>query len=215
LEAKFWIDTWIEGRTRFHREKPNDDLVEYLPRFKKHQNVFVPLCGKSLDMLYLRNQGFSVVGVELSDLALEQFQSENGLKMSTIPHGDFMIYEMPSLQIYQGDLFDLTPLELEGVSFCYDRASLVALPKELRERYVRYLLGLQDLKEILLISFEYDQSLAAGPPFSVDQEEIISSFKSEFEIELLDKRLVEDLNPKFVEAGLKEFWRAVYHLRRK
>lgn len=215
MEKKFWIEAWKEGKTRFHRDQPNADLVNYLPLFKNHQRVFVPLCGKSLDLLYLRSKGLEVIGVELSELALEQFQQENQLDMSKIPHSDFVIYEMPKLQIYQGDLFDLTPQELEGVRFCYDRASLVALPLMLREKYYILLKSFQELTEILLISFEYDQSQAEGPPFSVPESEIRQKCKDEFEIEVLDRRLVEDLNPKFVEAGIKEFWRVVYKLKRK
>jgi thiopurine S-methyltransferase len=215
LDKNFWIDAWKEGKTRFHRDKPNDDLVHYLPRFKKHKSVFVPLCGKSLDMLYLRTLGLDVVGVELSDQAIQEFQTENKLQMNTIPHGDFIIYEIPGLQIYHGDLFDLRRMELDGVSFCYDRASLVALPLSLRIKYYTLLKGFQDIKEILLISFEYDQALAAGPPFSVPQAEIQQYLSDEFIIEVIDRREVEDLNPKFQDAGIKEFWRVVYRLGRK
>ena len=42
-------------------------------------SVFVPLCGKSLDMVWLLEQGFSVTGCEISELAVQQFFTENSI----------------------------------------------------------------------------------------------------------------------------------------
>ena len=39
----------------------------------------MPLCGKSLDLLWLRDQGHLVIGVELSATAFEDFCLENGI----------------------------------------------------------------------------------------------------------------------------------------
>lgn len=216
MEKDFWLEAWREGRTRFHRDKPNDDLVQYLPLFEGSRQVFVPLCGKSLDLLYLKEQGLSVLGVELSPLPLEQFKIEHQLEVTTQKLALHTLWQFDqNLQIYQGDLFELTPDQLKGTDVLYDRASLVALPQELRKRYYGLLKGLPSPLSILLISFEYDQMKASGPPFSVPEDEMRNELASAFEIELLDRRQVEDLNPKFVEAGLEEFFRVVYRLKKR
>ena len=40
-------------------------------------SFLLPLCGKSLDLVYLYEQGYQVIGCECSELACEQFFSEN------------------------------------------------------------------------------------------------------------------------------------------
>lgn len=97
-----------------------------------NSEVFVPLCGKSLDLLWLCQQGHKVLGVEVSDLAVSQFFSENGLTYSKFKQDGFQHYQTESLAILQGDFFNLTANHLRDVEGVFDRASLVALPLELR-----------------------------------------------------------------------------------
>lgn len=217
MDRSFWVEAWREGRTRFHRSEVNDDLKKFLPQFLPLDKVFVPLCGKSLDLLYLRNSGASeVLGVELSTQAIEEFQRENDLSFTTSQIESFIQHRAERLSILEGDLFDLRPeSHLKGISFIYDRASLVALTPEQRQHYYQLLKSLDSKLEILLISFEYDQAKVDGPPFSVTSDEITRSLNAQFTITELDRRQVEDLNPKFVEAGLKDFYRVVYRLSRK
>lgn len=220
MEKDFWLKAWEEGRTRFHNQQANPDLVQYFPLFKDLiTEAFVPLCGKSLDMHFLHQAGLEVTGVELSPLAIEQFKQntiESGLKWIETDLSQHQLSQAESLNLYCGDLFELPAEVLESVDFIYDRAAIVALPLELRLKYAQWIKDVfKQPHQILLISFEYDQSLCDGPPFSVTEAEIRQLFSDSYSIELLDRRSVEDINPKFVEANVTKFERTVYHLKYK
>ncbi len=103
-------------------------------------------------MLWLREQGHSVLGVELSIIAVQAFFQENGLTPHHVACGKFDHYEANGIRILCGDFFDLDKDDLDKARAVYDRASLVALPPELREHYGRHLLSiLPAATQILLI----------------------------------------------------------------
>src|SRR3546814_1274665 len=81
MDPDFWQQRWRDNRIGFHRDG-------VLPLLEKHwpslglatgRRVFVPLCGKSLDIAWLEARGHRVLGVELSSLAVGQFFDENGM----------------------------------------------------------------------------------------------------------------------------------------
>ncbi len=135
--------------------------------------MFVPLCGKSLDLLWLAGQGHPVLGVEISPVGVESFFQENGLKPQVTDAPPFRRYQVDELTVLCGDFFALTPGHLQGVTAVFDRASLIALPPELRPRYAEHLQGLlRPETRILLVTLDYDQAEMAGPPFSVGEDEV-------------------------------------------
>ncbi len=220
MEKDFWLKAWEEGRTRFHNQQPNTDLLQYFPLFKSQvTEAFVPLCGKSIDMHFLHQAGLEVTGVELSPLAVEQFKHDSkelGLEWTETELSQHVLSQTESLNLYCGDLFELPAEVLESVDFIYDRAAIVALPPELRLKYATWIKEtFKQPHQILLISFEYDQVLCEGPPFSVTEAEIRQLFSDSYTIELLDRRAVDDINPKFVEANVTKFERTVYQLKYK
>jgi thiopurine S-methyltransferase len=201
----------------FHQQETNSHLTSFWQQLDVAPNcrVFVPLCGKSLDLIWLCQQGHYVLGVEVSDLAVSQIFSENGLTYSKFKQDAFQHYQTESLAILQGDFFNLTANHLRDVEGVFDRASLVALPLGFRQEYAQHLTSiLPDKAKILLVTFEYDQSQMNGSPFSVNEAEVNALFQDNYEIELLFKQDVLDNYPSFQALGLNGLKEKVYLLKR-
>jgi thiopurine S-methyltransferase len=188
METEFWLERWRQGRTGFHQSVINPGLQQYFKtlRIPTSSSVLVPLCGKSLDMLWIAEQGCQVLGVELSPVAVEAFFQENELTVEHDNHGEFISYRSGPIEILLGDFFNLSAEDMYGVAGVYDRAALVALPPELRRRYADHLgtilsAGLR----ILLLTFEYPEGMRDGPPFSVPTSEVEMLFSGVFDIQLL------------------------------
>lgn len=215
MQHEFWHQRWQQNQIGFHQREINPYLRQYWPSLEINPKgrVFVPLCGKSHDMLWLLAMGYQVVGIELSPLAVESFFAENGLKPRIYRLGDFWVHEVDGLQIFCGDFFALRPEDLGGVDAVYDRASLVALPPEMRIEYVLKLstLLLPSVR-ILLIAFDYLQHEMPGPPFSVENEEVEQLFGNWCEIELLTSENVLEREAHFKERGLTQMAEQTYRL---
>lgn len=215
MNAEFWLEKWENYEIGFHQQEINGYLQAYWPLLKLSQGakVFVPLCGKSRDMLWLRDQGHYVVGIEISPIAIQHFFEENALTYHTSIQGTFTCWEADNLLILQGDFFNLDASYLQGIKAVFDRASLVALPPELRQQYELKLQSLfPDAIEMLLVAFEYDQSVMNGPPFSISNEEINFLYQQNFNItQLLEENVLNDY-PKFRSSGLDELWEKVFLL---
>jgi thiopurine S-methyltransferase len=193
MEPSFWHDRWATQNIAFHRDAPNEHLVRHWPSLgiPKGSRVFVPLCGKTLDLPWLASQGYRVAGAELSPLAVQQFFDELGVKPSVQELGKLRLYQAPAIDFYAGDLFDLTPELLGPVDAIYDRAALVALPAEMRRRYTAQLLALGRGAPQLLVTYAYDQALAEGPPFSVPAAEVEAHYSAHYRLERLAQAEVE------------------------
>jgi thiopurine S-methyltransferase len=140
MERNFWLERWELQQIGFHQ----DEVNPYLERYGHHLEgkVFVPLCGKSFDMSWLARRGAEVLGVELSPLAVRAYFEENSLSAKCSPCGKFESHEANGIRLLCGDFFDLERKDMEGVSAVYDRASMVALPVEMRERYVHHMMSI-------------------------------------------------------------------------
>ena len=175
MDPSFWHERWRRSEIGFHKDGVNPLLTEYWQALgvTPEGRVFVPLCGKSLDMIWLARQGYRVLGIELSALACEAFFRENGLCPVVTATPSFTVWQSPGIEIFQGDFFALCPEHLADVAAVYDRAALVALPVETRVRYVAHLTRLlPEPRPTLLLTMEYEQAKRAGPPFSVPEIEV-------------------------------------------
>lgn len=194
MEAKFWHNCWSERDIGFHQSEINAYLMKYWPSLQlpEQSTVLVPLCGKSRDMVWLAQQGFSVIGLELSEVAVGEFFEELEVKPEIERSDRFVIYTAGNIRILCGDFFAVTAQDLGQVNAVYDRAALVALPPKMRERYAEHMTQLvSDQAKTLLITFEYDAGQAKGPPFCVDRAEVARLFGGRLlgksgEVELLD-----------------------------
>ena len=207
MEKDFWLEKWRVGQIGFHRDLVHGRLAQYFDQFnlKPGEVVFVPLCGKTLDIAWLLDKGVRVIGVELSLLAVEQLFEELGETPKVRECRDFQVYEMENLKVYQGDFFGLNSEDVGGINGIYDRAAMVALPDEMRKRYAKHLAEITGRAPQLLITFSYDQSVMEGPPFAVLEEEVRQHYEGFYEIKsLVSANLEGGLKGKV--TALEEAW---------
>ncbi len=206
MEPQFWHDRWAKHEIGFHKSEPNPFLVKYFNELglEKGSRVLVPLCGKTLDIPWLLSNGYQVAGAELSSIAIEQLFAELGVKPTITRNGGIDHYHAKNIDILVGDIFDVTKTMLGPVDAIYDRAALVALPENMRNRYTAHLTEITDHAPQLLICYEYDQRAADGPPFSISQEEVRRRYLHRYQLRLLTS---ED-----VPGGLKGKCAATEHV---
>ncbi|ARP77617.1 thiopurine S-methyltransferase [Bordetella genomosp. 6] len=217
MDADFWLDRWREGRTHFHQTRVTPLLQKYWPTLEvpAGSQVLVPLAGKSLDMVWLAGQGLRVLGVELSQLAVEQFFDENGLRPEVHESAQGRHYVAGNLELICGDVFALEDATLAACAGVYDRAALVALPGPMRKRYAREVYGrLGRGCRGILITLDYPQDQMEGPPFSVDDAEVQALYADHTEARLIDRRDILDKEPKFNQRGVARLDTLVYRLER-
>jgi thiopurine S-methyltransferase len=215
MHHEFWHQRWQQNQIGFHKQEINPLLERYWPKLSVNPGarVFIPLCGKSNDMLWLLAMGFQVVGVELSPLAIESFFADNGLQPRVRRQGDFWVNEIDGLQIFCGDFFALRPTDLGEIDAVYDRGSLVALPTDMRIEYVSSLYAMLSTNvQILLIAFDYPQHEMPGPPFSVQRQEVESLYSHWCDIELLNSGNALENEAHFKDRGITRMAEQTYRL---
>lgn len=184
MEKEFWLERWQKGHIGFHAPEPNQFLVKHFEKLKLQQGstVFVPLCGKSVDMHWLLSHGYNVVGVEFAELAIRELFQELGVQPKVTQTKDHLEFKFDNITIFTGDIFHLDAEMIGSVDAVYDRASLVALPAEMRIKYTSQLAKITRQAPQLLVVYHYDQNQMQGPPFSVSPEEVESHYKAIYEI---------------------------------
>lgn len=187
MEKSFWINAWRDGQTGFHQGAVHADLLSFGDQWLGEQPriVLVPLCGQSVDLLWLRDRGHEVYGVELAQQAVEGFFKQHNLAASRTTLGASTAWQAEGMTVLEGDIFQLDPDLLPKFDRVWDRAALVALAPEQREPYAAMLNRLcASGAQMLLNTFAYDQSMHAGPPHSVP-ESLVRNLFSDHQIELL------------------------------
>jgi len=182
MDVDFWHQKWRLNQIAFHMHQANPMLVQYFSRLNLAvgNRVFVPLCGKTLDIGWLLAQGYQVVGAELSQSAIEQLFVELDVTPTITAVGELKRYSSTNIDIFVGNIFALTTDILGRVDAVYDRAALVALPEEMRNSYVSQILEITKTAPQLLLTFEYDQSLLSGPPFSLSKNEVAQQYQASY-----------------------------------
>lgn len=215
MDAEFWHERWRENRIGFHLEAPNPQLLAHWPALEVPvpARVLVPLCGKSVDLAWLRERGHDVVGIELSPIAVEAFFDEHALPARREVTGELVIWHAPGISIYCGDVFAIDAERLGRVDALYDRAALIALPPELRPRYMAHLAALLPTGATgLLLTLDYAQAQMSGPPFAVPDDEVRQLSGERWQSTPLGapRDALAD-NPRFAEVGLtgikEQAWR--------
>jgi len=213
-----WLGRWKEGKIGWHSESINDTLIKHnnILGLEEGDTVFVPLCGKSKDMVHFLQQGVRVIGVEVSELGVKQFFDENLIKYSVKEIEKFIVYYNDNISIYCGDFFNLSAELLESIHVTYDRASLIALPKELRRNYVRHLQTIiPNNSSMLLLTLNYPQSQMNGPPFAVNEGEVNLLYSEYFDYQHLECTDDTDFGSKFRHAGVDFVQSSAYYLFKK
>lgn len=188
MEPDFWHERWAGNQIGFHEGETNAMLLAHhkVLNLGAGARVFLPLCGKTRDIAWFLSQGHAVVGAELSRLAVEQLFAELGAMPVVTDMGNLARFSADGIDILVGDVFALTEHDIGPVDAVYDRAALVALPPDMRTRYAPHLHAVTRAAPQLLICFEYDQRMKAGPPFSVDAEEVARLYGGLYGITLVD-----------------------------
>lgn len=194
MEHDFWHQRWQTNQIGFHLPEANPLLVKHFPRLKlaSGARIFLPLCGKTEDIPWLLSQGYRVAGSELSPIAIEDLFIRLQLKPVISSHDGLIHYSAPNIDIYVGDIFKLTKRQLGNVDAVYDRAALVALPENIRIQYTAHLMTLTRTAPQLLICFEHDQAIHAGPPFSVTASEVNHHYEHIYTLKLLETIAMAD-----------------------
>jgi len=205
MQAEFWHERWARGEIGFHQAGFNVHMQAFTGQLgvRPGGHFLVPLCGKSLDLLWLAEQGYQVTGIELNEAAVKDFFTENNLAFKVQKAARETIYRGDNIEIWCTDFFDVMAEDLPTVDAVYDRASLVALPPEMRPAYAGHLAGLMDDGiRILLVTLEYPQVEMNGPPFSVTPTEVKRIFGRQFQQRQIwtEDCLVNE--PRFRKKGL-------------
>ena len=192
MEASFWHQKWERGDIAFHESEANLFLVEHFEKLNpaKGSRVFLPLCGKTRDIAWLLAHDYRVVGAELSELAVNELFKELGLEPEISKVEKLARYSAKDIDLLVGDIFDVSAEFLGPVNAIYDRAALVALPAGVREQYTSQLMNITDTAPQLLITYEYDQRLIAGPPFSVNADEVKRHYGAAYQLNSVESKNV-------------------------
>jgi thiopurine S-methyltransferase len=217
MDKDFWHARWQANQIGFHQNEINPGLVRYWSSLQPEQRgrVLVPLCGKTLDMIWLLDQGHCILGVEISQLAVEAFFAENRLRPEVREERGFTRWSCDRVDILCGDFFALTSGDIGRIDALYDRAALIALTPAQRARYAdRITELLAPQTPGLLITLDYKQGEMDGPPFAVSATEVSKHYQKGFSIEQLAHTDILKDEPRFREKGLRALHETVYRLRR-
>ena len=217
MQPDFWHARWRSGQIGFHQSAVDRHLCEYWPQLSlaSASRVFVPLCGKSLDLLWLLERGHCVTGVDLSAVALESFCMEHGIPARRRALGPFDLYEAAGLDLYCGDFFAFNSQLLGTCAAVYDRAALISWMPDLRAAYVEHVTALTNPgTQTLLIALEYPQAQMAGPPFSVSADEVERLYGRHHSIQRLSRQDALANEPRLRSRGVTELHEVCYWLTR-
>lgn len=218
MDEQFWQARWAENQIGFHQHEVNPYLQRYWPRLElpRGARVLVPLCGKTLDMVWLAGQGHRVLGIELAERAVQDFFAEQALIPEVTQQGALRRYSVGAIEILQGDFFALGAADVADCHALYDRAAIIALPPAMRDDYVSHLERILPTScEGLMVTLDYEQARLDGPPFSVSEAEVRQRLEAGWEVELLERNDVLEKNWKFASRGLNALHEPVFRLRRK
>ena len=212
-----WLERWKQNRIGFHESSVNPYLPRYLPRFdlKPGDTIFLPLCGKALDIAWLAEQDYRVIGVELSEIAIESFFAEHELRYQQFESDGFILRTSGNISLIQGDYFSLRAEHLVDCKMVYDRAALIAIDQKNRGRYSAHLRSITPPgADMLLVTLDYQQAQMSGPPFAVSKLETEQHYADHYAIELLEQNDVIDERPRWRDQGLTGLSESVYRLSR-
>ena len=218
MDADFWQQRWRDGQIGFHQDRVTPLLEKHWDALEvpTGSTVFVPLAGKSLDMDWLATRGHHVIGIELSELAVQQFFAERDLAPTISTSSLGQHYTSGAVELICGDAFALDVAALADCAAVYDRAALIALPPAMRRRYADELYArLPADCRGLLVTLDYPQHEKTGPPFSVDDAEVHALFDRNWRIDQLERRDILAEQPGFIADGVSALQTAAYRLQRR
>lgn len=193
MESSFWHNCWERNLLGFHQHDVHPLLINNFTHLlsPSDRHVFVPLCGKTQDMVYLA-QYLQVTGSELSEIACRDFFVGNEIEFDQQTVGEFVRYSAEQLTLCQGDFFKLSANAIDKVDWIYDRAALIAMPPAMQEKYVKHLQHFFTANtRLFLITVEFPSEQLSGPPFSISGDDVKRLF-SGFSVECIASHELND-----------------------
>jgi thiopurine S-methyltransferase len=218
MDAEFWKARWQSNEIGFHEGRTNAMLAKHWPALglKNGSSVFVPLCGKSADLAWFAAQGHRVLGVELSEVAVATFFTENGLEPKRESRDGFEVSSAGGIEIWCGDFFKIEPRHLSGITGAYDRASLVAMPPTMQPAYAAKMAEIVPRGlPTLLVTFTLDEAQPIGPPFSTPPARVRTLFDANFEISELESKDTDEVSANMRVRGITHMKQHAIVLRRR
>jgi thiopurine S-methyltransferase len=212
-----WLERWKQDRIGFHESTVNPYLPRYLSLFnlKPGDAIFLPLCGKTIDIVWLAEKGFRVTGIELSEIAIESFFAEQELRYQKFETDDFILRRSGNISLIQGDYFALQAGHLADCKMIYDRAALIAIDEENRSRYCAHMRSItRPDAAMLLVTLDYQQTQMSGPPFAVSEQEVGQHYADYYTIDVLEQNNVIDEKPRWRDQGLTSLSESAFRLIR-
>ena len=217
MTPEFWKDRWKKNEIGFHQKSVHELLERFWPEVnaKPGASVLVPLAGKSLDMVWLAECEHDVFGIELSEIAVNDFFAERGVTPAVVEQKSGVLKMGGPYSLWCGDFFAVPETATAHIGAVYDRASLVALPPAMRTAYAKHLMALTPKGvKVLLIALDYDPSQMSGPPYPVPRAEVFELFQPYCNVRLLEDRDVIETHPQFKSKGVTSLLEAAYLLER-
>lgn len=201
MTVGMWKECWNTPNVEFHNPQLNELFVKYHQRMltRPGMRIFVPLCGKAVEMKWLVDHGHKVVGLEAAPVPCKAFFEENGIpynvkEMKGI-HGEKYESLDHNIVIYSCDFFLFTADicgEFDGI---WDSGGLNSMDVEDREAYIRRIRTLMGKGCVNLTEFvNFDKSMV-DITWSMTKEELQKVFGEGF--------IVEDLNEMAAPQRLK------------
>ena len=218
MTPDFWTERWQKNDIGLHQKSVHDLLQAHWPALGVASDaaVLVPLAGKSLDMVWLAEQGHGVLGIELSMLAVESFFAERHLSVVRLANAAGTLIHGGPYAMICGDFFAVPPDVTAHIGAVYDRAALVALPPGMRQDYARHLMALTPAgAKMLLIALDYDGTQMSGPPFPVPPAEVETLFQPHAQVRVLQTREVIGTHPHFAAKGIGSLVETAYLIEKR
>lgn len=217
MEDNYWINKWQTKDIAFHEQNINADLIAYIDKLnlKPGDSIFVPLCGKTKDMLWLAEKGFHVIGVELSPIACNDFFVELNITPHITKQSKFTKYQHKNIELLCGDLFNLTSADLPVIHAVYDCKALIALPSDLRNKYIDHIVNCVGEKIRILLLTRESSCQVKPPPFPVSKAEVDLLYGAYFDVQLLKCTSITDISERLVKKGYTEMTESVYLISEK
>ena len=212
MQNSYWLNKWQACDIPFHEAHVNADLITYINtlNLNRGDNIFVPLCGKTKDMLWLAEKEFNIFGVELSPIACNDFFSELNIKPRITQLAKFTKYQHSNIELFCGNLFDLTNIDLPPIHAVYDCKALIALPPDSRKKYYDHIINCIGTKIKILLLTRETTCQVQPPPFPISEEEVNLLYGSCFDVQLLKCSSLTNIPERLLKKGYIEMTESVY-----
>jgi thiopurine S-methyltransferase len=209
-----WQQMWKDNQIAFHQSDITPLLLQHFLTLKLNtpSRILVPLCGKSIDMAWLTTLGHHVVGIELSPIAIKAYFSERGVKPKKDRIGKFIRWRHGDCELWCGDVFDLTTINLMRDHLVYDNAALTCFPQAIRQSYVDHFHRcLPPRCQILLATTESLDHHSEVEETTIDSE-IADLYQANYHVALLASKTRIQPDPSFPLHKPEAFCDKLYHI---